>query len=261
MAKAPQRQEEMAELLQNKMYDTSIIRELEAYVDEQVKTCTYDFTANRHLLQLYNLLPQDGGKKMTDVLDQVLLLSLAQLPVPHFTACVCLVQGKMQKEDNVRRLVQLHGVLESGDFAKFWNELNEPKTRTLVSQLPNFHDQMRRFVASSVADVYQVIPVSQLKEYLNYNDETKLSSFVKSLGWTIDPSGSSANKGSKKKGKGSRKKGSRKKNSRKKGGNTAASAPRCVTIPLGTSNQFHAVSVTEKLSLDTIATVLENIRV
>lgn len=257
--KEPATQAEIHDLIENNLFDASkISNTLENYVDEQVKTGTYDFKANRHLLQLFNLAPNkadttDEERKVTarktDVVEKILLLALAQLPLPHFLACTYLVHGKMHDLESVKLLTHLHTCIEAGNFPKFWTQLSDPKTKALVGKLPQFEDALRSFVASTLADVYQGISVDDLKSFLNIQDNDTLSKFIQAQGWTVPTEAAISAPAGKNK-------------SKKTKGSVVAptlSGAISVSLPLGPGNQFVAASTTEKLSLDSIAMVLETL--
>ena len=107
----PGNKAEIADLISANMYDAKILSDLEGYVNAQVKTGTYDFDANRHLLQQYKFSPDTAR---IEVVEKVLLLALLQLPQKHFLACTYLLQSKMHDEESVKKLLRLHNLLQTG---------------------------------------------------------------------------------------------------------------------------------------------------
>lgn len=271
-SKDPENKAEIHELIGNNMFDANaLLVKLEEYVSQQVTDGTYDFKANRQLLQLYNLAPMGSDntqalEKKCQVVEKILLLSLAQLPLPHFLACTFLVQGGKEME-SMRVLSHLHYTLESGSFASFWAEAAEAKTRGLLSKLPGIDDAMRRFICLAVMDSYQELPSSDLLAALNLKTEAELAPFVEFMGAKASGGSKTAAAAAAPAKKGSKKKGSKKKKSGKKGKPAAAPAPAAATtggmivLPLGRGNQLSAVqrANTERLTLDSIASVLERL--
>lgn len=219
----PENHAEIKALIKANAYDTKVLSDLEKYVVAQVKTGTYDFDANRYLLKLYTFAP-DTIK--IDVVQKVLLLSLKQLPQPHFLACTYLLREKLHEDEEIKRLVKLSGLLETAQFKKYWQEVQESKTRTMLDKIPKFDASIRKFIASTIANTYQTIPLSSVKDLLNLSSAAELDGFIASSGWeqfTLD-------------------------------------GVKCIRFAADSSQKFSASSKTEKISLKDISQLMAELR-
>jgi translation initiation factor 3 subunit K len=75
----------------NSRYDSSIIPELEKYVQYQVEKNTFDLEANLALLKLYQFYPE---KTNNYIISQILIKAMMNLPNTDFLLCMYLVSER-----------------------------------------------------------------------------------------------------------------------------------------------------------------------
>lgn len=206
------------QLLISHPYDVNIMAPLEKFVTHQAKTGGYDANANRHLLKLYSIDPD--GVKM-NIVQQILVLALAQLPNSDFLACTYLLQEDLHEDDHVKGIFKLSTLLEGANFVKFWKEVGEKKMRTILDRVQGFDDSIRTFICTVLESCYQSHPAGTLKDILHVNAK-QLDGIAKKRGWTKEDSD---------------------------GG-------KLIVFPLGADNQFAEVSTTEKFSMNDLCKTL-----
>merc|ERR1719320_2272976 len=57
------------------------------------------------------------------VVSSILLKTLMTLPSGHFTLCKSLIDGRMQDEVEIGRVIYLHRLLVTCEFSLFWKEI------------------------------------------------------------------------------------------------------------------------------------------
>merc|ERR1712212_1074108 len=100
-------------------YNPENISTLERYVELQARENTYDLEANLALLKLYQFNP---GTYQLPVACQILMKALTNLPHTDFVLCKCLLGQDQMEEDNIKRIMYLHDLLEMCQFRTFWDE-------------------------------------------------------------------------------------------------------------------------------------------
>jgi hypothetical protein len=177
----PDNHQDIKATIKANLYDTKVLDDLEKYVVQQAKDNTYDFDANRHLLKLYTFAP-DTIK--IDTVQKILLLSLKQLPFPHFLACTYLLREKLHEDEEIKQLMKLSNLLETAQFKKYWQAAEESKTRTMLDKIPTFDASIRSFIATTIENTYQTIPATTVKDLLHLGSVAELDAFTASVGWT-----------------------------------------------------------------------------
>merc|ERR1712216_145347 len=163
MGIARMKAQEIATLLDENRYNPAIAPQLEEYVGQQVVgEEPYDLDANLALLKFYQL---DPSKSNLRVVTNILIKALMQLPNSDFNLCLYLIPESVQREEAVNNLMLLSNLLESCDFAKFWETTT--KMEDMLKAVPGFFDAIRCFVTRTLSISYSTIPKSKLCETLN----------------------------------------------------------------------------------------------
>ena len=174
----------MASLISANLYDPRIVPTLEDYVLQQVRTSTYDFPPNRHLLSLYLSNPDVIRH---DVLKHLLLLSLTSYPSSHFLSLSYLIPTPLQQQDPYKLLFRLHSHLSQGHFIRYWAD----KDRAGEGQGPSgplYDDRVRRMVGGLVERLYTRVSVFILMD-LWHLDRAHVEERVKAVGWRMEEDG------------------------------------------------------------------------
>ena len=174
----------ISSLVSSNLYDPRIVPTLEDYLLQQVRTSTYDFPPNRHLLSLYLSSP-DLIKH--DVLKHLLLLSLTSLPSPHFLSLSYLIPLPLQQHDPYRLLFRLHSLLSQGHFKRYWQE-KERAGEGRGEGWAFYDDRVRRMIAGVVEKAYARVSVFTLMELWNL-DRAHVEERAKAIGWRMEEDG------------------------------------------------------------------------
>merc|ERR1711924_95581 len=153
--------EEMQSFLESNRYNPAILPELEEYVSATVVTERSDLDANLALLKFYQL---DPSKSNVRIVTNILVKALTQLPNSDFNLCLYLIPASVQGEESITNLMLLANLLESCDFAKFWETSSKME---VLKAIPGFFDAIRRFIIVTLSISYSCVPKAFLCETLN----------------------------------------------------------------------------------------------
>ena len=174
----------VAELISNNLYDTRIVPQLEEYVLQQVRTSTYDFPPNRHLLSLYLSSPDSIRH---DILRHLLFLSLAAYPANHFLSLAYLIPASLQQQQPFSLPFRLHHLLTACLYPRFWAELRAEGTAGVVSA--GWEERVRAHIAEAVSKMYSRVSIYQLQEFWNTADKKATEERCQRLGWQLEDEG------------------------------------------------------------------------
>jgi translation initiation factor 3 subunit K len=169
-----------AALLEKQRYDPSILPQLEAYVDAQCASKSYDCDANLATLKLYQFHPD---LLKPPVVCKILVKALMQLPQTDYLCCTYLLPERVLDEAPVDTITAVAALLETGCFREFWAAV-EPLRKDLLSATPGFDDAVREFILGTFEITYQSVPASHLKASLGASD-ADFAALVKKRGWTV----------------------------------------------------------------------------
>ena len=175
----------VADLIANNLYDTRIVPQLEEYVLQQVRTSTYDFPPNRHLLSLYLSSPD---LIRHDVLRHLLFLSLAAYPQPHFLSLAYLVPHPLQLQQPFSLAFRLHHLLSASLYPRFWAELRGADGGAGAVSA-GWEERVRGVIGDAVVKMYSRVSVYTLQEWWNYGDRKATEERCQRLGWQLEEEG------------------------------------------------------------------------
>merc|ERR1712212_1057151 len=158
-------------------YNPENISTLERYVELQARENTYDLEANLALLKLYQFNP---GTYQLPVACQILMKALTNLPHTDFVLCKCLL-GQDQMEDDIKRIMYLHDLLEMCQFRTFWEEKH--LYADLITGVKDFSDSIRKYVCHVISITYQHIEKHVLSQLLGGIDESTIQVWRNKYGW------------------------------------------------------------------------------
>lgn len=99
-------------------YNPENLTRLELYVEEQAVENHYDLEANLAILKLYQFNPHCFR---ADVVVNILLKALTNLPHTDFVICKCLIDMQLAEESEaIKEMIGLHNMLETCHFREFW---------------------------------------------------------------------------------------------------------------------------------------------
>ena len=175
----------IAELIANNLYDTRIVPQLEEYVLQQVRTSTYDFPPNRHLLSLYLSSPD---LIRHDILRHLLFLSLAAYPANHFLSLAYLIPHTLQQQQPFSLPFRLHHLLTAHQYPRFWSELRaDPASAPAAT--PGWEERVRAVVGEAVGKMYVRVSIYGLMEWWGYGERRGAEERCARLGWTLEDEG------------------------------------------------------------------------
>ncbi|XP_067623643.1 eukaryotic translation initiation factor 3 subunit K [Eurosta solidaginis] len=159
-------------------YNPDHLKTLEAYVEDQAKSNTYDLEANLAVLKLYQFNPHMLN---FDITYTILLKCLTNLPHTDFVMAKCLLLPQQMKDENVQTIIDLADILERTDFTLFWAraEVN----RSMFRHISGFHDSIRKFVCHVVGITFQTIRKDLLKDLLGGIEDSTLEQWMRKYGW------------------------------------------------------------------------------
>lgn len=113
------RPQEISDMLKGiERYNPDNLNRLELYVEEQATKNEYDLEANLAILKLYQFNPTCFRP---EVVVNILLKALTNLPHTDFILCKCLIDLQASDESEpIRQVYQLHTQLETCQFKEFW---------------------------------------------------------------------------------------------------------------------------------------------
>uniref|UniRef100_A0A7S2FZN4 Eukaryotic translation initiation factor 3 subunit K n=1 Tax=Florenciella parvula TaxID=236787 RepID=A0A7S2FZN4_9STRA len=178
----PASYEEIATLLDEQAFEKSSIEKLQAYLDEQIATETYDFVANKALLKLYSFYPDQAS-------DQYIALALTKalmaLPSTDMMLLLYLVPESAQTKEPVATLVRCAVHLETAKFVEFWEVANLGGNE-LLDAVSGFDEAIRSYMIGVLSITFQkvesetfadllALDEGDLEEYVSANQSDKLS--------------------------------------------------------------------------------------
>jgi len=165
-------------------YNPENIKTLEHYVDLQARERGYDLEANLALLKLYQFNP---NYYQTQVVVQILMKALSNLPHTDFVLCKCLISQEALEEPDIKTVLYLADLLEMCQFKIFWEQAHAHSNLTRV--VAGFEDSIRRFVCHVISITYQTIEEVVLQELLGLVDENSIKHWTDSYGWKVGTDG------------------------------------------------------------------------
>lgn len=124
---SPTRKADISPMLRGiERYNPENLTRLELYVEEQAAENHYDLEANLAILKLYQFNPHCFR---ADVVVNILLKALTNLPHTDFVICKCLIDMQLAEESEaLREMLVLHNLLETCHFREFWVMLSGTST-------------------------------------------------------------------------------------------------------------------------------------
>jgi len=176
---------QIKEMLQGiERYNPENIKTLEHYVDLQAREMGYDLEANLALLKLYQFNPT---YYRLEVVVQILLKSLMNLPHTDIVLCKCMLTQDILEDPSVKQILFLAEVLEMCQFKTFWDEIT--KGEDLIRSVSGFEDAVRKFVCHVISITYQTITETVLQELLGLVDENAIKVWTDKYGWKVEEDG------------------------------------------------------------------------
>lgn len=170
----PASYEALRPVVEHEYYDHRAVPQLEEYLDEQVKSGTYDFEANKALLKLYQFFP-DLCKPETVAL--LLTKALMNVPSTDFKALMYIVPPALHRCEPVSSLKRGADSLETAKFVDFWQTCLEGDMPGLVEKVPGFKKHIRMFIVHTLATTFQAVKRQNMEQCLDLDDK-ELEDFV-----------------------------------------------------------------------------------
>jgi len=168
-------------------YNPGNLEALECYVEVQCEKGDYDLEANLAILKLYQFNPTCYN---TDVVVQILLKALNNLPHNDLVLCKSLIDPAKFDEKIIDKIMQLHDCLETCNFTKAWSlAFDDPELRGVIANVKGFEEQMRRFVVHVINITYQRIEKSVLRQLVGNLPDTQLNQVMQKNNWRDEPDG------------------------------------------------------------------------
>lgn len=142
-------------------YNPELLPKLEAHVEEQVQSQTYNLEANLCLLRLYQFYPERGNAR---VLSQVLLKGLMQLPNPDCDLYLHLVPERVQQEEPFNTIINLASMLSGARFREFWQAYGT--AAEMLDSVPGFKEGVRSYIMHVIGSTYQNVPTTVIEEVM-----------------------------------------------------------------------------------------------
>ena len=169
-------------LLEKQRYDAAILPQLEAYVDAQCASQSYDLEANLATLKLYQFHPE---LLKVPTVARILVKALMNLPQTDYLACTYLVPERVLDEAPISTIAAVAELLELCSFRQFWGAL-APLRSEVLDATPGFDAAVRTFMLSTFEITYQSVPTGHLRDSLGLASEGELTALVSARGWTVE---------------------------------------------------------------------------
>uniref|UniRef100_A0A7S0RVG5 Eukaryotic translation initiation factor 3 subunit K n=1 Tax=Pyramimonas obovata TaxID=1411642 RepID=A0A7S0RVG5_9CHLO len=165
-------------------YNPELLPQLEANVERQVQTGTYNLDTNLCLLRLYQFYPE---RVQPRILSQLLLKAMMALPNRDYDLCLHMIHERFQVEEPLVSLNNLSSLLVGAKFRDFW--LSYMNMKDSLDAVPGFKDKCRSYIVHVLCSTYQKLPKSLLGEAM-FIEGAALDNFINtqktSAGWTVD---------------------------------------------------------------------------
>ena len=175
----------IATLISTNLYDTRIVPTLEDYVMSQVRSGSYDFPPNRHLLSLYLSTP-DLIKH--DILKHLLLLSLTSYPSSHFLSLSYLIplpSNSTTPTNSSSASTPTSAKVTSSATGRTRRGEGEGKGEGWV----HYDERVRRMIGQLVERMYSRVSVYVMMD-LWHVDKAHVEERVKAIaGWRLEEDG------------------------------------------------------------------------
>uniref|UniRef100_A0A0X3NJF5 Eukaryotic translation initiation factor 3 subunit K n=1 Tax=Schistocephalus solidus TaxID=70667 RepID=A0A0X3NJF5_SCHSO len=155
---------------------------LEKHLAWQIKESEYDFEANLAMLRMYQFAPELFN---VDAVKLILLKAIANLPSTDLTLCKYLIQTDRLMEEPLCTVVDLGNLLETCQFHKFWEALEE--NPEVAASIADWESSVRSFIAYVIDTTYQRISKSLLMSLLNISSDEELELVLKGQKWQPCP--------------------------------------------------------------------------
>nr|ABK24382.1 unknown [Picea sitchensis] len=165
-------------------YNPDLLPDLEAYVQEQVMSNTYNLDANLCLLRLYQFEP---ARMSMQIVARILVKALMAMPAPDFNLCMFLIPEKLQMMEPFITLITLSHYLETARFREFWDEA--PRNRAILEVVPGFEKAIQKYAIHVLSLTYQKLPRHVLAEAVNVEGlslDKFLEAHINEHGWSIE---------------------------------------------------------------------------
>ena len=170
-----------AKLLETSRYDSAILPQLEAYVDAQCASQSYDLDANLATLKLYQFHPET---LKVPTVAKILVKALMNLPHTDFLACTYLLPERVLDEEPVRTVATVAAQLETCSFRDLWAALTPLRTE-LLNATPGIDDAVRNYILGTIEITYQSVQTAHLRASLGVDSDAAFKALVEKRGWTI----------------------------------------------------------------------------
>lgn len=156
--------------------DFEAIKTLEGFVTVQMHyPVLYNVDANLAVLKHYLMF---GRNAKASVMRNILIQALMHLPATDFDLCLCQISLEHQNSDPViRSLIAVEGLLQTCCFPMFWNALESDPHLHGLSEIPDFKDAIRRFMAGVISLTYHTFTMEDAGRLLQLDPITELPSF------------------------------------------------------------------------------------
>ncbi|CAM9922278.1 unnamed protein product [Pylaiella littoralis] len=162
-------------VVEHEYFDHRAVPQLEEYLEEQVKSGTYDFEANKALLKLYQFFPDLCKSEMVALM---LAKALMNVPSTDFMALMYIVPPSLHRCEPVRSLKKGADALETAKFAEFWQTCAGEDMPALIEKVPGFNKHIRVFIVHTLATTFQDSTRENMEQSLDLSG-AELEEFVK----------------------------------------------------------------------------------
>uniref|UniRef100_A0A1I7XMK2 Eukaryotic translation initiation factor 3 subunit K n=1 Tax=Heterorhabditis bacteriophora TaxID=37862 RepID=A0A1I7XMK2_HETBA len=182
-------------------YNPENVTDLGKCVQAMVAENEYDRDILLTVLKLYQLNPD---KYDEIIVRLVLLKTLMVLPSSDFALAKCLIDTNRLGSQELKRVFDLGGVLESCDFSVFWKLMKgeyKPSTEPsehfkvpqevprMVKQIAGFEEAVRIYACRVISVTFQNIEKSVLSRLLGGANDKQINEYAKKFGWEAKEDG------------------------------------------------------------------------
>ncbi|CAM9235258.1 unnamed protein product [Ectocarpus fasciculatus] len=170
----PASYEALRPVVEHEYFDHRAVPQLEEYLEEQVKSGTYDFEANKALLKLYQFFPDLCQPEKVAL---VLAKALMNVPSTDFMALMYIVPPQLHRCEPVHSLKRGADSLETAKFVDFWQNCADGDMPALIESVPGFKKHIRVFIVHTLATTFQDSTRQNMEQCLDL-DGAELAAFV-----------------------------------------------------------------------------------
>lgn len=155
--------DDILNLISDAPYDINTVKALEEHVNSQsVGRIKYNADVMKGLLKAYQVLPEISN---VDLVGNVLILSLMELPTTNYLALSYIVSPKLWSNPRLAVIKSCANFLERAQYTEFWSKYSD--NTEVFDRVRGFVSSIRQFIAGSLRETCTSLSKQVFSQNLN----------------------------------------------------------------------------------------------